>query len=306
MALKVNKSTTLTATLEAAATTATLTSAVFDNGKGVPLTLEPESSTKMEVILADITGTALTNIVRGQDGSSDVEHTGTPTIALASTPSTWSRHLVELAGWIPAQETWAYASATTITVPAGAASKYSIGDKIKLTQTTVKYFYVTGVADTVLTVNGGTDYTVANAAITLNYYSKSASPVGFPHWFAYTTTASNVTLGTGGTKPARFRMNGRDVRAVVKVTLGTSADVTGAIGVSVPITAANNSVDYLGKSYARDAGTYANSTDGVCRLPANTSTLVFETAKTATVWDADDPFDWTDTDILYADISYEI
>ncbi len=43
-------------------------------------------------------------------------------------------------GWQPANETWTYASATTITVPSGAASKYAKGDKIKLTQTTVKYF----------------------------------------------------------------------------------------------------------------------------------------------------------------------
>lgn len=90
-------------------------------------------------------------------------------------------------GWKLAAETWAYASATTITVPSGAASKYSIGDKIKLTQTTVKYFYITAVADTVLTVTGGTDYTVANATISANYYSKDQSPVGFPGGFVLAT-----------------------------------------------------------------------------------------------------------------------
>jgi hypothetical protein len=118
-------------------------------------------------------------------------------------------------GWLDPKETWAYASATTITVPAGAASRYSVGDKIKLTQTTVKYFYVTAVADTVLTVTGGTDYTVANAAISANYYSKMASPVGFPQWF---TTAAPVfdvnTLDDGSagqptTAQCRFTINGR-------------------------------------------------------------------------------------------------
>jgi len=89
-------------------------------------------------------------------------------------------------GWTLADESWAYASATTITVPTGAASRYAKGDKIKLTQTTVKYFYVVGVADTVLTVTGGSDYTVANAAITLNYYSHAVSPVGFPAYFWWT------------------------------------------------------------------------------------------------------------------------
>ena len=98
-------------------------------------------------------------------------------------------------GWIFANESWAYASATTITVPSGAASKYQKGDKIKITQTTVKYFYIIGVADTVLTVTGGSDYTVANTAITEEWYSKVASPIGFPNGFAFT---SAITVSSGG------------------------------------------------------------------------------------------------------------
>lgn len=94
-------------------------------------------------------------------------------------------------GWVAAggygsAQTWTYASATTITVSSGATSKYSVGDKIKLTQTTVKYFYVVAVANTLLTVTGGSDYTVANAAITLPYYSKIENPQGFPHFFNWT------------------------------------------------------------------------------------------------------------------------
>lgn len=38
-----------------------------------------------------------------------------------------------LDGWISAGETWTYASATTITVPSGAASKYQKEDWIKIT-----------------------------------------------------------------------------------------------------------------------------------------------------------------------------
>jgi hypothetical protein len=64
-------------------------------------------------------------------------------------------------GWIPATGSWSYASASTINVPTGAASIYQKGDKLKLTQPTlgVKYFYIITVADTLLTVTGGTwDY----------------------------------------------------------------------------------------------------------------------------------------------------
>jgi hypothetical protein len=89
-----------------------------------------------------------------------------------------------LDGWIPAEETWTYASADAptfvITVPSGAASRFSVGMKIKLTQTTVKYFIITAVADTTLTVYGGTDYTLANATITAPFYSMVRSPQGFP------------------------------------------------------------------------------------------------------------------------------
>jgi len=103
-------------------------------------------------------------------------------------------------GWQPAG-TWTYASATTITVPAGAAAIYSVGDKIKLTQTTVKYFYIITVADTLLTVTGGSDYTVADAAITNNYYSKASSPVGFPGRFQWNPTEA-WTAGTAPINPS--------------------------------------------------------------------------------------------------------
>ncbi len=87
-------------------------------------------------------------------------------------------------GWQSVSVSWAYASADgatgVITVPSGAASLYGVGDRIKLTQTTVKYFIITVVTDTTLTVYGGTDYTLANAAISAIYYSHQKAPLGFP------------------------------------------------------------------------------------------------------------------------------
>ena len=87
-------------------------------------------------------------------------------------------------GWVSSSASWAYASADaptfTITVPSGAASLYGVGMKIKLTQTTVKYFIITNVTNTVLTVYGGTDYTLANAAISAISYSSQKAPLGFP------------------------------------------------------------------------------------------------------------------------------
>jgi hypothetical protein len=61
----------------------------------------------------------------------------------------------------------------------------SVGMRIKLTQTTAKYFIITAVGaytggKTIITVYGGTDYDLANAAITVPYYSIQKAPFGFP------------------------------------------------------------------------------------------------------------------------------
>jgi len=140
-------------------------------------------------------------------------------------------------GWISANETWTYASATTITVPSGAASKYAKGDKIKLTQTTVKYFYIIKVEDTVLTVTGGSDYTVANAAISANYYSHQENPLGFPAFFNFTSTlATDTGTITTETHSVYFKVVGRMVTLLFRITITDKGTGDGGITLTVPIT----------------------------------------------------------------------
>lgn len=112
-------------------------------------------------------------------------------------------------GWIPADETWTYSSVDgptgVITIPAGGASKYGVGMRVKLTQTTVKYFIVTAVSDTTLTIYGGTDYALTSAAISANYYSLMKAPLGMPmdpnKWTVQVTDTTGRSQGspTGGT-----------------------------------------------------------------------------------------------------------
>lgn len=154
-------------------------------------------------------------------------------------------------GWIPVSGTWTYASASTITVPSGAASLYKIGDKIKLTQTTVKYFYVVTVADTLLTVSGGSDYTVANAAITSVYYSHTENPIGFPGYFNYIPTPTNFVVGNG-TLSGRFTKIMSTVFWYVNFTMGSTSSVSGLITFSVPSTISY--FDY-GRGVIGDSGT---------------------------------------------------
>lgn len=83
-------------------------------------------------------------------------------------------------GWIPAGGTWVYASATEITVPAGGNHIYGAGDKVKIYNESWKYFDVVSCTDTVLTISGGTTYTLTNAAISGQRYSHQSSPFGYP------------------------------------------------------------------------------------------------------------------------------
>jgi len=139
-------------------------------------------------------------------------------------------------GLTPARETWAYASATTITIPAGGLLKYAVGDKIKLTQTTVKYFYVVTVADELLTVTGGSDYTVANAAITSPFYSHASTPIGFPlmaHTPVVTSSVGAITTVSSAT--STFQIVGTRIVWKGKINITDIGTGAGVLYVSAPI-----------------------------------------------------------------------
>jgi len=104
-----------------------------------------------------------------------------------------------LDGWFDSADTWVYASATTFTiVGSNVVDQFPVGTKIKLTNAGVKYFYVVsasfGGGNTTVTVTGGSDYSLANSAITLPSYSYSTTPQGFPNTFNWTPTFTGVTL----------------------------------------------------------------------------------------------------------------
>lgn len=158
--------------------------------------------------------------------------------------------------WIGINESWAYASATTITVPSGAASRYQKGDALRLKQGAgYKYFYIVTVADTLLTVTGGTDYTVANAAITNIYISRGPRPFGFPDWFnwtpALTASAGTYTLNT--LTNARFRITGKRVDFQIYVN-GTLSGTPLSARFSLPVTAAHAFAQAIGSGLAATTG----------------------------------------------------
>jgi hypothetical protein len=136
--------------------------------------------------------------------------------------------------WISANETWTYASSTTITVPSNATLKYSIGDRIMWTaNSVVLYAYVVGVTSTLLTVLGNA---VTNYTITNNFYSKKVSPKNFPAYFSYTPT---ITAGSGTftsvSATGTYQMNARLIHVVVTVTITTNGTAATYILATLPI-----------------------------------------------------------------------
>jgi len=114
----------------------------------------------------------------------------------------------DISGWI-ALGACAYVSADSPTfvmnMTGDATSYIGLGYRIRLTQTTVKYFVVTAIGAysggvTPITLYGGTDYTLANAAITLPSFSSNKAPFGFPlnpqKWDVVVELTTNTTTNT--------------------------------------------------------------------------------------------------------------
>lgn len=171
-------------------------------------------------------------------------------------------HLADISsGWFPAGETWTYASASTFTISGDVTGKYQVGDKIKLTQTTVKYFYIIGVTysspNTIITITGGTDYIFANAVVTNNYYTHIENPIGFPDYLNHTATFA-VTGGSigNGSCAGIFKLVGKMCFFHFLFQPGTTTNFGsgGAFSFSLPITVGAGR-SYIGQSYIRKAGT---------------------------------------------------
>lgn len=181
-----------------------------------------------------------------------------------------------LDGWADdTGETWIYASGSaggtaTFTVSGDKTAKYTVGTRIKLTQTTVKYFVV--IADpvfssgnTTITISAGTDYTLANDAISANYHSYAANPQGYPGWFNYNFNVTGFSSFTSSF--GVFSLTGR-VCVIAMRYAGTSNSTSKNGTLPIPTNSADPAVFYSSQ-LMQDAGT---PTTG--RFLATTSTNI--------------------------------
>ncbi len=195
---------------------------------------------------------------------------------------------IPLDGWADdTAETWTYASGSgggtaTFTVAGDVTTKYTPGTRIKLTQTTVKYFVVASSSfssgTTTVTITAGSDYTLANAAISANFHSYVGNPQGYPGWFNFAPATTGVTSAGG---VARFCVNGRAVVVALNVT-GTSNSTTKQV--TLPITPANISgLQWIGPITVKNNGTIL-STPGECVITNNTAAADLYKDTAAAAW----------------------
>lgn len=216
------------------------------------------------------------------------------------------------AGWTPAPETWTYASATTFTVSGDYTAYYVTGTRIRMTNSTVKYFVVVSSAHsagtTTVTITGGSDYSLVDLAITLPYYSYSPSPPNYPPMFNYTPTGVSAA---GVTLSGRFSVLGR--RCLVDLLMEFTGAITFTTMPTLPITASANMSTGSAQNHS-PCGTLGYLNSGTtqvmnsylpCVIASDTTVGIFSAAAGASM-SATAPITWANNDILNAHFSYEI
>lgn len=112
-------------------------------------------------------------------------------------------------GWQQDNAAWTRTGNNTFTVSGDLTAKFRKGTRIKVTDTTTKYFVVIGsshaAGTTTVTIGAGTDYTLA-ADPTARWYSYQLAPQGYPSYFTYTPTYVGWTTPPSGL--ARFAIEG--------------------------------------------------------------------------------------------------
>lgn len=113
-------------------------------------------------------------------------------------------------GWFPIQTgaSLTYSSADdptyVVTTSTDLRTYVQVGDRVKFTNNaTTFYGIITATAAGTLTLYGGTDYDVANSAITAVYFSHMKSPVGFPLDPTKWTVITSNSTETSQTNPVQ-------------------------------------------------------------------------------------------------------
>lgn len=144
--------------------------------------------------------------------------------------------------WQEISEPFTYTTANTMTVEntnVDLNNIFSIGDPIRLKQGAgFKYFYITNVTTNVITINGGSDYTLTNSAITDIARGLKPNATGFPFTFNFTanfqTPGINQLSGLTN-ENYKFWLQGRTVSVNLEFEGADLAGANSSIVCDLPI-----------------------------------------------------------------------
>ncbi len=143
-------------------------------------------------------------------------------------------------GWLDmSHQTWTRLSNTTFRVSGDQTAIFTRGTKIRVTQTSTKYFYVVSSSyaspNTTVTITGGSDYSLT-ASPSARWISYQANPQGFPQWFNYAPTWGGFSSAPTVAN-AVFTITGRMVTVVVNCSGNGTSNAT-TLTCTLPIAAA--------------------------------------------------------------------
>ncbi len=212
-------------------------------------------------------------------------------LAIARSGNSFRALPVGTDGWISdVSETWTYASgsgggtATFTIAGVDLTAKYTPGTRIKLTQTTVKYFVVVSSSfstNTTVTITAGSSYTLANAAISVNYHSYDANPQGYPGWFNFAPSLSGWSGSP--TVISRFHVVGR--LCTVAIDISGTSNATTATAVA-PIAASASAIAFTSQPFSVTNNAVLAATPGMAVIAAGSTTITFDRDYTATNYTA--------------------
>ena len=179
----------------------------------IMVTIDPDLSTK-EIMRVTVSGVTYTQAERGMGGTTAQAHSQNAVIRM-TLPSDLINPIQDFLeqGWttVPNYLALVYVSTTQFTLQGDWTAILSKGDKLRLTNSSTKYFYVTSTSFsagvTTINVTAGTDYTLTAGAISGLLYSKLERPSGFPRVFNFDPAPTGYSVIPSGTV-ARFSVNG--------------------------------------------------------------------------------------------------
>ena len=243
--------------------------------------------TLREVIyFTGITGSGLTGVTRGADGSTARSHNDGALVEAVMTVGMWTDFRTTFLvghntdgthdwdGWSDPSQTWTRTGDHTFTIATDVTAQYPKGTKIRYKQGGAYEYGVVISAtysdpNTTVTLATNTDYAMAVGAITDNCYSYAATPQGFPNLFNYTPVFDGFSSDPTGVT-ATFAITGRLCSVNMQMTGdGTSNSANFNISLPVATTYAVATAISSTWSYAKDNGSVLTAGGPIAKTGSN-------------------------------------